>query len=60
MTQPSHANTHGAERGRSRFKWFSDAVFAIALILLIVKTIAPGSPERPNGYRDLAHAMAEQ
>jgi uncharacterized membrane protein len=28
--------THGAERGLSRFEGFSDAVFAIALTLLIV------------------------
>lgn len=60
MTQPSHPNTHGAERGLSRFEGFSDAVFAIALTLLIVEIKVPGSPEGPQGYGNLAHAMAEQ
>jgi uncharacterized membrane protein len=59
LTQrPGH--THGAERGLSRFEGFSDAVFAIALTLLIVEIKVPGSPEGPQGYSDLAKAMAEQ
>jgi uncharacterized membrane protein len=53
-------DTHGAERGLSRFEGFSDAVFAIALTLLIVEIKVPGSPEGPQGYSDLARAMAEQ
>ena len=53
-------NTHGAERGLSRFEGFSDAVFAIALTLLIVEIKVPGSPEGPHGYTSLASAMAEQ
>ncbi len=52
--------THGAERGLSRFEGFSDAVFAIALTLLIVEIKVPGSPEGPQGYSDLVRAMAEQ
>lgn len=60
MAQPSDGKTHGAERGLSRFEGFSDAVFAIALTLLIVEIQAPGSPEGPQGYADLTRAMAEQ
>lgn len=58
--QRGHAPTHGAQRGLSRFEGFSDAVFAIALTLLIVEIKVPGSPEGPQGYADLLHAMAEQ
>jgi uncharacterized membrane protein len=53
-------DTHGAERGLDRFEGFSDAVFAIALTLLIVEIKVPGSPEGPKGYSDLVRAMAEQ
>ena len=60
MTQRSHGNTYGAERGLHRFEGFSDAVFAIALTLLIVEIKVPGSPDGPQGYSDLARAMAEQ
>lgn len=49
MAQPSNGKTHGAERGLSRFEGFSDAVFAIALTLLIVEIKVPGSPEGPQG-----------
>jgi uncharacterized membrane protein len=50
----------GAERGLNRFEGFSDAVFAIALTLLIVEIKVPGSPDGPHGYSSLARAMAEQ
>jgi uncharacterized membrane protein len=60
MAQRSNATTHGAERGLKRFEGFSDAVFAIALTLLIVEIKVPGSPDGPHGYSDLAKAMAEQ
>ena len=58
--QRTGAETHGAERGLNRFEGFSDAVFAIALTLLIVEIKVPGSPEGPHGYSDLVSAMAEQ
>lgn len=60
MAQDRHRETYGAERGLNRFEGFSDAVFAIALTLLIVEIKAPGSPDGPHGYTDLAKAMAEQ
>lgn len=52
--------TSGALRGLTRFEGFSDAVFAIALTLLIVEIKVPGSPDGPQGYADLLRAMAEQ
>lgn len=60
MAHRTQAETHGAERGLNRFEGFSDAVFAIALTLLIVEIKVPGSPDGPHGYGDLARAMAEQ
>lgn len=60
MPGPTQRRTHGAERGLSRFEGFSDAVFAIALTLLIVEIKAPGSPGGPQGYADLLTAMAGQ
>jgi TMEM175 potassium channel family protein len=60
MAEHRYARTYGAERGLSRFEGFSDAVFAIALTLLIVEIKVPGSPEGPRGYTDLVKAMAEQ
>lgn len=60
MTSRPHAKTHGAERGLTRFEGFSDEVFAIALTLLIVEIKVPGSPQGPQGYTDLVHAMTEQ
>jgi uncharacterized membrane protein len=60
MAEASHGKTYGAERGLNRFEGFSDAVFAIALTLLIVEIKVPGSPDGPQGYSDLAKAMAEQ
>ncbi len=60
MVRRRDEKTHGAERGLNRFEGFSDAVFAIALTLLIVETKVPGSPDGPQGYSDLARAMAEQ
>ena len=58
--QREEIRTHGAERGLSRFEGFSDAVFAIALTLLIVEIKVPGSPEGAHGYSSLTRAMAEQ
>src|SRR5690349_1272788 len=58
--QRTDGETHGAERGLDRFEGFSDAVFAIALTLLIVEIKVPGSPDGPHGYSNLARAMAEQ
>ena len=60
MAQPNRTKTYGAERGLTRFEGFSDAVFAIALTLLIVEIKVPGSPDGPQGYSDLMRAMAEQ
>jgi uncharacterized membrane protein len=60
MADRPQGDTHGAERGLNRFEGFSDAVFAIALTLLIVEIKVPGSPQGPQGYSDLVTAMAEQ
>ena len=54
------AKNYGAIRGLSRFEGFTDAVFAIALTLLIVEIKPPGAPDGPHDYSSLVHAMAEQ
>jgi uncharacterized membrane protein len=54
------AKNYGAVRGLSRFEGFTDAVFAIALTLLIVEIKPPGAPDGPHAYTSLTHAMAEQ
>jgi len=54
------AETHGAERGLSRFEGFTDAVFAIALTLLIVEIKPPGSPQGPPPDDGLLHAILGQ
>ena len=60
MARYSPSKTSGAERGLNRFEGFSDAVFAIALTLLIVEIKVPGSPEGPHGYTDLVKAITGQ
>jgi len=54
------AKNYGAIRGLSRFEGFTDAVFAIALTLLIVEIKPPGAPDGAHDYTSLVHAMAEQ
>lgn len=54
------AKNIGAIRGLSRFEGFTDAVFAIALTLLIVEIKPPGAPDGPHDYTSLVGAMAEQ
>jgi uncharacterized membrane protein len=54
------AKNYGAVRGLQRFEGFTDAVFAIALTLLIVEIKPPGTPDGPHTYTSLSHAMAEQ
>ncbi|NGP17012.1 TMEM175 family protein [Devosia aurantiaca] len=60
MAEHSSGKTLGAERGLGRFEGFSDAVFAIALTLLIVEIKVPGSPEGPASFASLTDAIAEQ
>lgn len=52
--------TYGAERGLSRFEGFTDAVFAIALTLLIVEIKPPGASEGPQAGGSLFDAVAGQ
>ena len=54
------AKNYGAVRGLQRFEGFTDAVFAIALTLLIVEIKPPGAPDGTHTYTSLSHAMAEQ
>jgi uncharacterized membrane protein len=54
------AETHGAERGLQRFEGFTDAVFAIALTLLIVEIKPPGAPDGPQAATSLIEAIASQ
>ena len=54
------SETYGAERGLSRFEGFTDAVFAIALTLLIVEIKPPGAPDGHPAEPDLIHAVMAQ
>jgi uncharacterized membrane protein len=54
------SGTHGAERGLQRFEGFTDAVFAIALTLLIVEIKPPGAPDGPQADGSLFQAMMSQ
>lgn len=53
----ARAQTHGAERGLDRFEGFTDAVFAIAITLLILELKAPGSPQGPPEPHGLLQAL---
>jgi uncharacterized membrane protein len=53
-------DTYGAERDLKRFEGFTDAVFAIALTLLVVEIKPPGAPDGPHAGASLLHAMTSQ
>ncbi len=54
------AQTYGAVRGLSRFEGFTDAVFAIALTLLIVEIRPPGSQDGPSTHDGVFAAVLGQ
>jgi uncharacterized membrane protein len=54
------SRNYGAVRGLGRFEGFTDAVFAIALTLLIIEIKPPGAPDGSRDYTSLVAAMAEQ
>jgi uncharacterized membrane protein len=54
------SDTTGATRGLERFEAFTDAVFAIAITLLIVEIKAPGSMGGPGEPHGLLAALVGQ
>ena len=53
-------DTIGAERGLSRLERFADAVFAIAITLLVVEIHPPGTPGGPPEPHGLTAALLSQ